>query len=304
VYLLLFLAHFEEAQSRMFSRVFGRTGFGVCGQCRGTRHGFVRFKSAFDKKIDELKKLSKDELRAEFERMKTSGEFERLKMIANKNDVRAAYEKEQRRNMMTVAYYAASVIIAFGALSYAAVPLYRALCARTGFGGTPITDSAKFTPDRLVPVDRKRRIRVQFSSEVSAALPWQFKPETRQVYVLPGETALAFYKAKNVSDRDIIGMAAYTVVPERAAPYFSKIQCFCFEEQQLGAGEEVDMPVFFFIDPDYARDPALANVDDIILHYTFFKAKYNDSGVLSPVDTRPPESVPASSGNQAVAVSA
>lgn len=263
------------------ARLFPRLPFGA-----GWAPLNVRFKSAFDKKIDELKKLSPEDLRAEFARMKASGDFERLKAVAGEQGARTAYEKEQRRNTLTVAYYAASVIIAFGALAYAGVPLYRALCARTGFGGTPITDSSKFTPDRLVPVDRKKRIRVQFSSGVSGALPWTFKPETREVHVLPGETALAFYKAKNVSDRDIIGMAAYTVVPERAAPYFSKIQCFCFEEQQLAAGEEVDMPVFFFIDPDYMRDPYLANVDDIILHYTFFKAQYNDDGVLSPVDTR------------------
>ncbi|KAA8908430.1 hypothetical protein TRICI_004778 [Trichomonascus ciferrii] len=186
-----------------------------------------------------------------------------------------------------MALYSGSVIIGFLALAYAAVPLYRALCQRTGYGGNPITDSEKFTPDKMIPVDRKKRIRVAFSSEVSTIMPWRFKPQQREVHVLPGETALAFYKAKNVSDRDIVGMATYSVIPEKAAPYFSKIQCFCFEEQMLRAGEEVDMPVFFFIDPDFTKDPLTANIDDIILHYTFFKAKYDDDGVLTPVEDAP-----------------
>lgn len=170
--------------------------------------------------------------------------------------------------------YAGGLLIFAGTLTYVSVPLYRAICSRTGFGGTPITDSEKFTPDRMQPVARDRRIRVQFSSEVSTQLPWRFKPEQKEVLVLPGETALAFYKAKNISDEPIIGMATYTVIPERAAAYFSKIQCFCFEEQMLMPGEEVDMPIFFFIDPDFARDPAMAHVNDVMLHYTFFRAQY------------------------------
>lgn len=101
---------------------------------------------------------------------------------------------------------------------------------------------------------------------------------------MPGETALAFYKAKNVSKEDIIGMATYSVTPEQAAPYFNKIQCFCFEEQRLAAGEEVDMPVFFFIDPDFAKDPQMRNIDDIVLNYAFFKALYTD-GELAAVPT-------------------
>lgn len=192
----------------------------------------------------------------------------------------------ENQKTLTLALYAASTIIAAGALAYAAVPLYRVLCSSYGGKATNATDDAKFSPDRLVPVDRKKRIRVTFSSEVSSILPWSFRPQQREVHVLPGETALAFYKAKNNSDKDIIGMATYSVVPDKAAPYFSKIQCFCFEEQQLRAGEEVDMPVFFFIDPDFVNDPNMAHVDDLVLHYTFFRAQYDDRGTLTPVDAR------------------
>lgn len=100
--------------------------------------------------------------------------------------------------------------------------------------------------------------------------------------MVPGETALVFYRAKNMSKEDIVGMATYSVSPDHVAPYFNKIQCFCFEEQRLAAGEEVDMPVFFFIDPDFAKDPAMRNIDDVVLNYSFFKASYNE-GELEPI---------------------
>ncbi|GMM32981.1 Cox11 protein [Saccharomycopsis crataegensis] len=183
-------------------------------------------------------------------------------------------ENSSHRTRSTI-NYALSLGIGFITLAYAAVPLYRALCSRTGYGGTPITDQRKFTNDKLIPVDTDKRIRIAFTAETSAILPWKFTPQQREVYLVPGETALAFYKARNNSNKDIVGMATYSVTPGEAAPYFNKIQCFCFEEQKLLAGEEVDMPVFFFIDPDFAKDPAMRNIDDIVLHYTFFKAHYD-----------------------------
>lgn len=105
---------------------------------------------------------------------------------------------------------------------------------------------------------------------MSDVLPWKFTPQQREVRVLPGETALAFYTATNKSTEDIIGVATYSVTPAQVAPYFSKIQCFCFEEQRLNAGETVDMPVFFFIDPDFVNDPTMTKIDTITLSYTFF----------------------------------
>ena len=171
------------------------------------------------------------------------------------------------------------MILATLTLSYASVPLYRAICQRTGFGGIPITDSTRFTPDKLLPVENAPRIRVTFNSSVSSTLDWKFIPQQREVRVLPGETALAFYKAKNNSNEDVIGVATYSVTPGQVAPYFSKIQCFCFEEQKLNAGEEVDMPVFFFIDPEFASDPLMRGIEQVTLSYTFFKAKYEDGEV-------------------------
>ncbi|SCV05773.1 LANO_0H14862g1_1 [Lachancea nothofagi CBS 11611] len=191
------------------------------------------------------------------------------------------FKEERKFKDRTAAYYFTSIAVIFLGLAYAAVPLYRAICARTGWGGIPITDKRKFTDDKLIPVESDKRIRIAFTSEVSQILPWKFTPEQREVRVLPGETALAFYRAKNTGDKDIIGMATYSITPGDASPYFNKIQCFCFEEQRLAAGEEIDMPVFFFIDPDFASDPKMRNIDDIVLHYTFFRAHYANGGAVS-----------------------
>ncbi|KAJ2922358.1 hypothetical protein H1R20_g14741, partial [Candolleomyces eurysporus] len=175
----------------------------------------------------------------------------------------------------------AVIIVAVGA-SYAAVPLYRMFCAATGFAGTPKVGMGRFEPERLVPVENARRIKVHFNADRSEQLPWAFTPQQKFVSVLPGETSLAFYTAKNTSDNDIIGIATYNVTPDRVAPYFSKVECFCFEEQKLLAGEEVDMPLLFFIDKDILDDPSCRNVDDVVLSYTFFRARRNKYGHLEP----------------------
>lgn len=162
------------------------------------------------------------------------------------------------------------------ALSYGAVPMYKTICQQTGWGGQPIkhsdyTEGEDDIASRLTPVTSSRRLRITFAGSTSDILPWKFVPQQREVRVLPGETALAFYTATNKSpDEDIIGVATYSVTPAQVAPYFSKIQCFCFEEQRLNKGETVDMPVFFYIDPEFLRDPAMKGIDTITLNYTFF----------------------------------
>jgi cytochrome c oxidase assembly protein subunit 11 len=178
-----------------------------------------------------------------------------------------------------------------------------------GWGGQPIKSVGHFNGDadpseRLKPVTNVPRLRITFNSSVSSILPWKFTPQQREVRVLPGETALAFYTATNNSKDDIIGVATYSVTPGQVAPYFSKIQCFCFEEQRLNAGETVDMPVFFYIDPEFVKDPAMKGIETVTLSYTFFsksaaelapsigtlqllttfpEAKYDKDGHLKPV---------------------
>jgi cytochrome c oxidase assembly protein Cox11 len=112
--------------------------------------------------------------------------------------------------------------------SYAAVPLYRMFCAATGFAGTPKVGTGRFEAERLVPVEGARRIKVHFNADKSEQLPWTFTPQQKFVSVLPGETSLAFYKAKNTSDRDIIGIATYNVTPDRVGLiHFFKAQHRC-----------------------------------------------------------------------------
>lgn len=142
--------------------------------------------------------------------------------------------------------------------------------AHGGPGGNDDIDIAT----RVVPVKDAKRIKVTFNASVSDVLPWKFTPQQREVRVLPGETALAFYTATNTSDTDIIGVATYSVTPAQCAPYFSKIQCFCFEEQRLNAGETVDMPVFFYLDPDLLNDLNMKGVETVTLNYTFFSESF------------------------------
>ncbi|PYH90793.1 hypothetical protein BO71DRAFT_452553 [Aspergillus ellipticus CBS 707.79] len=204
--------------------------------------------------------------------------------------------QSQKRNASTL-YYTASLVLGTVALAYGSVPLYKMICQQTGWNGQPVVTHRggdNDTSSRVVPVTDSRRLRITFNGSVSDVLPWKFTPQQREVRVLPGETALAFFTATNKGPTDIIGVATYSVTPGQVAPYFSKIQCFCFDEQKLNAGESVDMPVFFFIDPDFAKDPTMKGIDTITLSYTFFMAlKYQWTGLSSecPVDKLRPRSL-------------
>lgn len=185
-----------------------------------------------------------------------------------------AQAQSRRMRNQTGLLYSAAVFVGFVGLSYASVPLYRLYCSATGAGGIAQTSqSSTFDKDNMRPVHGHRPLRITFNADTSRSLDWSFRPQQQAVYVVPGETALAFYTARNRSDADITGIATYNVIPAQAGPYFNKIQCFCFEQQKLRAHEEVDMPVFFFIDPDFATDPNTRDIDEIKLSYTFFNAK-------------------------------
>ncbi len=170
-----------------------------------------------------------------------------------------------RRRVATAAALAA-VVAGMAGLAYASVPLYRWFCQVTGFGGT--TQVATRSPDRLLD----RKVTVRFNADVDARLPWRFAPVERRVVVRLGEPMLAQYRATNVSDRTVTGTATFNVTPAKAGPYFSKLDCFCFTEQRLAAGESVLMPVSFYVDPDLAADRNLDDVTTITLSYTFFAA--------------------------------
>lgn len=129
----------------------------------------------------------------------------------------------------------------------------------------------------LRPVKNADLLTIRFDTTVgSDALPWSFQPVQLDVKVVPGETALSFFRVTNHSKKPITGVATYNVHPPKVGLYFTKIQCFCFEEQRLLPGETVDMPVFFFIDPDFCNDPQVSYVRSITLSYTFFPTDEED----------------------------
>jgi cytochrome c oxidase assembly protein subunit 11 len=167
------------------------------------------------------------------------------------------------RNALT-ALALASVILGMLGLTAAAVPLYRLFCQITGYGGT--TQRAEAAPERQLD----RTITVRFNADVAGGLPWTFAPVERALQVRLGEQRLAFYRAQNKSDRPIVGSATFNVTPFKAGAYFSKIACFCFEEQTLQAGATVDMPVSFYVDPAILDDPDTEDLRAITLSYTFF----------------------------------
>lgn len=170
------------------------------------------------------------------------------------------------RNGAIALVCAATVATMVGA-SFAAVPLYQIFCQVTGYGGT--TQRAEAAPDRVLD----RSFEVSLDANVRSGLPWQFAPEVRSVRVKAGEVMEVRFRARNMSDTETVGTSTFNVTPELTGSYFSKIQCFCFTEQKLAPGEEVEMPVVFFIDPAIADDHELDSVKAITLSYSFFPAR-------------------------------
>lgn len=186
--------------------------------------------------------------------------------------------RDSLRNRSVLMYALAGTLLA-GAVTYASVPLYKMFCRVTGYGGTTARASAHSLQD-VEPI-RARRIRVHFNADRGASMRWKFQPQQRELVVVPGEAALAFYKATNPSSEPVVGISTYNVIPFEAGQYFNKIQCFCFEEQRLDPGETVDLPVFFYIDSAFDADPALERVNDITLSYTFFEARDTSASALA-----------------------
>jgi cytochrome c oxidase assembly protein subunit 11 len=158
-----------------------------------------------------------------------------------------------------------SIIAAMTALVALSPTLYRTFCSITGFGGTPLR--AEKAPGAIAG-----QVGVRFDANVHPGLPWRFEPEQETVRVAPGAQTKIYYRAQNLSAKTITGQAVFNVSPDQVGKYFKKIQCFCFTEQTLKAGEAKDMPVIFFVDPAIKKDPDTKDVDEITLSYTFYPA--------------------------------
>ena len=249
-----------------------------------------------------------------------SFEFYRKKREGNwfNKLIRKRKVSTEDRNVQVAWYMTAVVVGAIGA-TYASVPLYKVFCQATGFGGTTQrvnfegqepgfiektirSTMQKISPQSsarvhtwtdeeaaqklasLKPVENANLVTIRFDTTVNDVMPWNFTPITLDVKVVPGETALSFFRVKNRSDKAITGVATYNVYPPKMGLYFQKIQCFCFEEQRLLPGETVDMPVFFFIDPEMLDDPQVSYVTDVTLSYTFFQTDEDDDDDIDDDD--------------------
>lgn len=160
-----------------------------------------------------------------------------------------------------------AVVLGMVGLSFASVPLYDVFCRVTGFAGT--TQISEAFPDAILD----REITVRFSVSTGRDMPWEFRADQRDVKIRIGERGLASFTAKNPLSRAIAGTAVYNVTPLKAGKYFKKVQCFCFDEQILAPGQEVSMPVLFFVDPAMDEDPNMEDVKSVTLSYTFYKTE-------------------------------
>ena len=171
-------------------------------------------------------------------------------------------------------------VVAMGSLGWAAVPLYDLFCKVTGYGGTTARAEAGATS----VLDRT--VLVRFDASRERDMPWDFRPVQPSMKVRIGETNLAFYEATNPTDQPVAGTASYNVAPYAAGPYFVKIACFCFQEQILGPGETVSMPVTFYVDPAFVDDPEATGIPEITLSYTFHVTDLpEDYAALNTADT-------------------
>ena len=158
-------------------------------------------------------------------------------------------------------------------LGFAAVPLYDLFCRVTGFGGTTQVASAAEAAEAAARSAGAPTISIRFDANTARDMPWTFRPRQVTDTVQIGQRDMAIYEAKNLSSVPITGTASFNVEPEQAGAYFNKIQCFCFTEQTLQPGQEVTMPVLYFVDPKALDDPAMEGVEQITLSYTFHRTK-------------------------------
>ena len=154
------------------------------------------------------------------------------------------------------------------ALSFASVPLYDLFCRVTGYGGTIQRSSVAPGSSSELP-----KIQIRFDANISNDLQWEFVAPENEILVEPGIQKIIYYTAKNLSDKTSIGTASFNVSPPKAGEVFMKVDCFCFERQELKPGEEMKMPVAFYIDPKIYDQKNTKDLKEITLSYTFFKVK-------------------------------
>lgn len=176
-----------------------------------------------------------------------------------------AFFKGKNRNVLILVTVLLSIMI--GMVLYSPT-LYRMFCALTGFGGTIQRVKA---PVEKPGAEEARTMTVAFDANVGDGLPWEFRPLQHEVTVKVGEPKKVYYYAKNNSDKTMAARAVFNVTPYKIAPYFFKIECFCFTDEKLGPGESAKMPLVFYVDKQIEKDVNAQEVRTITLSYTFYK---------------------------------
>lgn len=174
-------------------------------------------------------------------------------------------ERRRHNNLLVIAPCLVAIGIMCVLVAYSPT-LYRMFCAATGLAGTTqrvAADTAKIS---------KQTITVAFDTNVAPGLPWRFVPDQKAVTVHLGEQKLVYFTAENLSNQSIVGHATFNVTPLRSGIYFNKIQCFCFTEERLDAHQKVNMPVVFYVDPAFGKDPDMSDIAQLTLGYTFFRS--------------------------------
>jgi cytochrome c oxidase assembly protein subunit 11 len=177
---------------------------------------------------------------------------------------------ERNRKVGLIALVVAAAMLGLG---YAAVPLYDLFCRVTGFGGTTQVASEAQAADAAARSAGAPTISIRFDANTASDMPWRFRPRQVTDTVQIGQRDMAIFEATNVSSVPITGTATFNVEPEQAGKWFNKVQCFCFTEQTLRPGQQVAMPVLYFVDPAALDDPEMQGVEQITLSYTFHRAK-------------------------------
>ncbi|MFC5385258.1 cytochrome c oxidase assembly protein [Aquamicrobium segne] len=208
-------------------------------------------------------------------------------MTSTSDKDKAKQQSNQKVALICVAFFCGMI-----GMAYAAVPLYTLFCQVTGYGGT--TQRVTQYSDRVLDRD----ITIRFDANTANGIAWKFAPVDRAVTLKIGETGQAHYTATNVASMPTGGRATFNVTPPAAGAYFNKVECFCFTDTTLAAGETMDMPVVFYVDPDIVDAPELKNVTTITLSYTMFPIDADESAVTGSIGTnnKPTENTQESLG--------
>ncbi|MEE4540096.1 MAG: cytochrome c oxidase assembly protein [Erythrobacter sp.] len=191
----------------------------------------------------------------------------------------AAIDTATNRKNARVALIALLGAAAMLGLGYAAVPLYDLFCRVTGFGGTTqVASESDAARASASGIDATMSIR--FDASTAKDVPWAFTPAQSTDIVRIGQRDLATYIARNEGAEPITGTATFNVEPSQAGRYFHKIQCFCFTQQTLQPGQQVNMPVLYYVDPAILDDEIIGDIEQITLSYTFHRAKEPVSSAL------------------------